>query len=31
LPKAGVALIELETEAMKGVLRWLVPPKFANE
>jgi len=31
LPKAGVALIELETGPMKGVLRWLVPPKFAKE
>jgi len=31
MSKAGVALIELETESMKGVLRWLVPPKFAKE
>lgn len=31
LSKAGVALIELETSPMKGVLRWLVPPKFAKE
>lgn len=31
LSKAGVALIELETGPMKGVLRWLVPPKFARE
>jgi phosphohistidine phosphatase len=30
LPKAAVAFIELETESMKGVLRWLVPPKFAK-
>ncbi len=30
LPKAGVALVELEIETMKGVLRWLVPPKFAK-
>lgn len=30
LSKAGVALIELETGPMKGVLRWLVPPKFAK-
>lgn len=30
LPKAGVALVELETGPMKGVLRWLVPPKFAK-
>ncbi len=28
LPKAGVALIELDRESMKGELRWLVPPKF---
>ena len=31
MSKAGVALIELETGPMKGVLRWLVPPKFAKE
>jgi phosphohistidine phosphatase len=31
LPKTGVALIELETETMAGVLRWLVPPKFAKQ
>lgn len=30
MSKAGVALIELETGPMKGVLRWLVPPKFAK-
>ena len=30
ISKAGVALIELETGSMKGVLRWLVPPKFAK-
>lgn len=30
LSKAGVALVELETETMKGVLRWLWPPKFAK-
>ena len=29
MSKAGVALIELETQTMKGVLRWLLPPKFA--
>jgi phosphohistidine phosphatase len=31
MSKAGVALIELERDAMKGELRWLVPPKFARE
>jgi phosphohistidine phosphatase len=31
LSKAGVALIELETAPLQGVLRWLVPPKFATE
>ena len=31
MSKAGVALIELETGPMKGVLRWLVPPKFATK
>ena len=31
MSKAGVALIELETGPMKGVLRWLVPPKFAKK
>jgi phosphohistidine phosphatase len=31
MSKAGVALIELETGPMKGVLRWLVPPKFAKD
>lgn len=30
LPKAGVALVELEPSSMRGVLRWLVPPKFAT-
>jgi len=30
MSKAGVALIELETGRMKGVLRWLVPPKVAK-
>lgn len=30
MSKAGVALIDLETGPMTGVLRWLVPPKFAN-
>ena len=30
MSKAGVALIELEPEPMKGVLRWLMPPKFAK-
>lgn len=31
MPKAGVALVELETGTVKGVLRWLVPPKFARD
>ena len=31
ISKAGVALIELKTGSMKGLLRWLVPPKFAKE
>ncbi len=31
MSKAGVALIELETSPMKGALRWLLPPKFANQ
>ena len=31
LSKAGVALIELDTASMKGELRWLIPPKFANK
>jgi phosphohistidine phosphatase len=31
LPKAGVALVELEPSSMRGVLRWLVPPKFATK
>jgi len=30
MSKAGVALIDLETAPPRGVLRWLVPPKFAN-
>jgi phosphohistidine phosphatase len=30
MSKSGVALIDLETEPLRGVLRWLVPPKFAN-
>jgi phosphohistidine phosphatase SixA len=30
LSKTGVALVELEADSMKGELRWLVPPKFAN-
>ena len=30
LSKAAVALIELDPDSMKGELRWLVPPKFAN-
>jgi phosphohistidine phosphatase SixA len=30
LSKAGVALVELDSASMKGELRWLVPPKFAN-
>jgi phosphohistidine phosphatase SixA len=30
LSKTGVALVELEPETMEGVLRWLVPPKFAR-
>jgi phosphohistidine phosphatase len=30
MSKAGVALIELETGPMKGVLRWLFPPKFSK-
>jgi phosphohistidine phosphatase len=31
LAKAGVALVELKVDSMKGELRWLVPPKFAKE
>jgi phosphohistidine phosphatase SixA len=31
MSKAGVALIDLETAPLQGVLRWLFPPKFANE
>jgi phosphohistidine phosphatase SixA len=30
LSKAGVALVELDAASLKGELRWLVPPKFAN-
>ena len=30
MAKAGVALVELEPDTMEGVLRWLVPPKFAK-
>ena len=30
ISKAGVALIELKTGSMKGLLRWLVPPKFTK-
>lgn len=30
LSKTGVALIELNATSMKGELRWLVPPKFAQ-
>lgn len=30
LSKTGVALVELEPETMEGVLRWLLPPKFAK-
>jgi phosphohistidine phosphatase len=28
MSKAGLAFIELETDSMKGELRWLVPPKL---
>ena len=31
MSKAGVAFIEFDPGPMKGVLRWLVPPKFAKE
>jgi phosphohistidine phosphatase len=31
LPKAGVALIDLDQASIKGQLRWLVPPKFSTE
>jgi phosphohistidine phosphatase len=31
LPKAGVALVQLDPGSLKGELRWLVPPKFAKE
>jgi phosphohistidine phosphatase len=31
MSKAGVALIDLETAPLHGVLRWLFPPKFAAE
>jgi phosphohistidine phosphatase len=30
MSKAGVAFVDLEAGPMKGVLRWLVPPKFAK-
>lgn len=30
MAKAGVALVEFEPETMDGILRWLVPPKFAR-
>lgn len=30
MAKAGVAFVDLDPEEMKGVLRWLVPPKFAK-
>jgi len=30
LSKAGIASVDLEPSSMKGVLRWLVPPKFAT-
>lgn len=30
MSKAGVALIELETDSMKGELRWLFPPKLSK-
>jgi phosphohistidine phosphatase len=30
LSKAGVALVEYDAASMKGKLRWLVPPKFAQ-
>ena len=30
MSKAGVALIELETDSMRGELRWLFPPKFSR-
>ncbi|MFL6584273.1 MAG: phosphohistidine phosphatase SixA [Chthoniobacterales bacterium] len=30
LAKAGVALVELEESAAKGILRWLFPPRFAK-
>ena len=30
LSKAGVALVRLEPDDMKGRLLWLFPPKFAN-
>ena len=31
LSKAGVAFIELDAASMDGELRWLFPPKLANE
>lgn len=30
MSKAGVALIELETDSMKGEIRWLAPPKLTR-
>jgi phosphohistidine phosphatase len=31
MSKAAIALIEFEPGQLKGVLRWLVPPKFAKD
>ena len=31
MSKAGVALIEIETDSMTGELRWLVPPKLTKQ
>jgi len=30
LSKSGVALVELDIRAMKGELRWLIPPRLAQ-
>lgn len=30
LPKAGVALVDLDESCMRGRLRWLLPPKIAT-
>lgn len=30
MSKAGVALIEVENDSMKGELRWLIPPKLTR-